>query len=320
MIYNVFKLLKFLIKKFFYDWRIFWFFVAYYNFRWYYTIVDFLPKKIWASIAKKKFDLNINFLLEKYKIFINEYNYKNIKKIWNSKKIWVLWWQWIDKAPDIVKICINSIKAHSYWYEIILLNKYNLKNYIKLPEFIFKKVENWKITLTHLSDIIRMALLNEYWWIWVDSTMFFNDDVFKNFDWKKLNSNYFYTEKWKNYKWTGFFIWWESNFVFNFCYDFFIKYHQDFDYLIDYFLIDYVIYIAYISFDECKNLIDWIDIHNKWIYDLSKCFNKKFECNEYKKLMETPFFKLSWKEKYKKNVKWDLTNYGKFLNDYRKYL
>ncbi|MBQ2600045.1 hypothetical protein II582_01420 [bacterium] len=43
-----------------------------------------------------------------------------------------------------------------------MLTQDNYKDYVKLPEFILKKVKEKKITITHLSDIIRMALLKEY--------------------------------------------------------------------------------------------------------------------------------------------------------------
>lgn len=41
-----------------------------------------------------------------------------------------------------------------------------------------------------MADIIRMGLLKQYGGIWVDATMFFTKDVFKEFDHKNLNSNY----------------------------------------------------------------------------------------------------------------------------------
>ncbi|MBQ7073583.1 hypothetical protein IJM86_00620 [bacterium] len=45
---------------------------------------------------------------------------------------------------------------------MILLTRDNYENYIKLPEFILQKVKKKEISITHLSDIIRMALLKEY--------------------------------------------------------------------------------------------------------------------------------------------------------------
>ena len=75
-------------------------------------------------------------------------------------------------------------------YEFIIIDQNNFSKYLELPEWILKKVEKKEITLTHLADIIRMGLLKQYGGIWVDATMFFTKDVFKEFDHKNLNSNY----------------------------------------------------------------------------------------------------------------------------------
>ncbi|MBQ9553448.1 hypothetical protein IJU97_00315 [bacterium] len=71
-----------------------------------------------------------------------------------------------------------------------MLDKDNYEKYVTLPAFIIKKVYEHKISITHLSDIIRMALLKQYGGIWVDATMFINSNVFFNFEGKSVNSNY----------------------------------------------------------------------------------------------------------------------------------
>lgn len=40
-----------------------------------------------------------------------------------------------------------------------------------LPNFILKKFENGYISITHLSDIIRVLLLYNYGGLWIDSTV-----------------------------------------------------------------------------------------------------------------------------------------------------
>ena len=316
-LYEIFRLIISMIKKFFYDVPHFWFRIAHYNFRWEFANSYLFPVKLNKRIKNKRLELNINFLKKKYWKFISDYKKKDIE-IWrNDKKIRVLWWQWIEKAPDLVKICVNSIKQHNCGYEIVFLDESNYGKYIKLPEYILEKVKKWYITITHLSDIVRMALLKEYGWIWIDATMFVNSDIFKKFNDINLNTNNpdrFVAETWNFEKWCGFFIWWRTNRLFNFCYDFFMEYHKDYNQLINYFLIDYAIYIAYQSFDDVKKDIDNVNIKNSNLYDLTKKFNEAYNENKWSKLMENDFFKLTFKLKFNEyDDNWKLTNYGKFL-------
>ena len=306
-----------MIKKFFYDIPHFWIRIAHCNFWWEFANSNLLPFGLNKKIKLKRHKLIFDFLDKKYWEFIN--NYKNKKIEWgkNTKKIWVLRRQWKWNAPDLVKICINSIEKHNCWHEVILLTQDNYKDYVKLPEFILKKVKEKKITITHLSDIIRMALLKEYWWIWIDATMFICGDVFKEFDNINLNTNYptnFAQEHGWFEKWCGFFIWWKSNRLFSFVYDFFMQYHKDYSDLINYFLIDYAIWLAYNHFEDCKEDIDNATLRNNEIFTLQSVFNEKYEKEKYDNLMKSWFFKLSYKIEFNKYDKdGNLTNYGYFL-------
>lgn len=299
------NILQSMIKKVVYDTCKFWFKIAHYNFWWEFANSNLLPFWLNEKVKDKRWQLNTNYLLKRFKYFIDDYKDKNIP-IWrNDKKIWVLRWQWIDNAPDLVKICVRSIKKYNCWYEVIFLDKDNYEKYVQLPKFILKKVKEKKITITHLSDIIRMYLLKEHWWIWVDSTMYINSNVFKKFDDINFNSNE---------KWCAFFLWWKSNRLFHFCYDFFIEYHKHFDQLINYFLIDYAIYICYTKFKDCNNDIENGNIHNDEVFLLTKKFNERYNSKERDNLMKIPFFKLTWKLKFREYDKeGNLTNYGKFL-------
>ena len=297
--WKLFKLLFSMMKKFFYDIPHFWLKIAHYNFWWEFANSNLLPWNLSQSIKEKNKHLNVEFLMRKYADFIKKYEYKDIRFWTNCKKIWVLWWQWLEQAPDLVKICVNSIKEHSCWYEVVSLNKDNYQEYIKIPEFILKKVEEKKITITHLSDIIRMALLKEYGWIRCDATIFINGDVFKEFDDRDL------------VLFASYFQWWRSNAFFNFCYDFFMLYHKDYSQLINYYLIDYVMCI----YDMYYRIKGW-SIQNKEVYTLTKRFNDVYNKQSWDDFMKSSFFKLTWKLKFKTKNKWEKTNYGYFLEQY----
>ena len=69
--------------------------------------------------------------------------YKNIcekkYRIQMDSKIWVFWWQGIDNAPELVKLCIESIKKNLDNHELIIIDKNNLEKYINLPDYIYQK-------------------------------------------------------------------------------------------------------------------------------------------------------------------------------------
>ena len=87
------------------------------------------------------------------------------------KIIWSFWFE-ID-YPKSIEICIKSWKFHHPNYQIKLLNKTNILEY--LPDFNFSEFEN--LNHANLSDIIRLKLLYHYGGIWLDSSVFLNDKL-----------------------------------------------------------------------------------------------------------------------------------------------
>lgn len=90
------------------------------------------------------------------------------------KKIWICWFQGLDDAPDLVKKCVMSAKHQFEGYEVVILTEKNLKDYVTFPAIIEERVARKEITLTHLSDLLRLELLIKYGGIWIDSTVWFS--------------------------------------------------------------------------------------------------------------------------------------------------
>lgn len=251
-----------------------------------------------------------DYLKNKYQYLIGDYNEKKRTYPKQKKKyIWVFWYQGEEKAPVVVKKCIQNIKDHALDYEVVVLNEKNIKNYIEVPEVILEKVEKGIITLTHFSDILRMGLLSKYGGIWVDATCFITSDVFKKFDNIEFNSN-----KKREAKWSAFFIGGKPNKVFSFCYQLLIDYNTEEDGLIEYFLIDHVMRLCYKEIEGCKKIIDGATIRNDHLSDFVKKFDTIYEPKAYKKLLEySELHKLTYKKKFKEYKKKQLTNYGYFI-------
>ncbi len=54
-------------------------------------------------------------------------------------KIWVCWLQGMEQAPDIVKICYESICRQFSNREVVLITNENYADYITLPHYIVEK-------------------------------------------------------------------------------------------------------------------------------------------------------------------------------------
>lgn len=94
-----------------------------------------------------------------------------------DSKCWIMWWQGENKAPEIVKKCITSIKKNSTNFEVILLSKENIRDYVELPDRIWNLFNKNKISFAHFSDIVRTYLLYFYGGLWIDATCLMTDNV-----------------------------------------------------------------------------------------------------------------------------------------------
>ena len=220
------------------------------------------------------------------------------------KKVWTLWWQGEEAAPDIVKVCIESQKKafSAVGAELVVLTSDNWRNYISLPEHIIKKVENGTITLTHFSDIIRAELLKTHGGIWIDATVYCTKPVEESFF-----ANLMFTVKCHESsdsltlrRWTGFLFGDRKNSeLFSFMNEAFNYYWADKNELVAYLLIDYVIAIAYDNLSGVKNDIDHIQVSNKKLWALLRKMNREFDRDEWNSIIsETTFLKLSYKDEF----------------------
>ncbi|BBL28357.1 hypothetical protein LDE03_15460 [Lactobacillus delbrueckii subsp. delbrueckii] len=103
------------------------------------------------------------------------YTFKTFEE---KKVIWIFWDSGIENAPNIVKQCYNSIqKFKPKDYEVILLNRENMFDYVTFPDYIIKKVNNGTIPIANFSDILRLFLLVQYGGIWMDATVYLSSNI-----------------------------------------------------------------------------------------------------------------------------------------------
>ena len=159
----------------------------------------------------------------------------------------------------IVKKFIASIRRHCQGYEVIVLDQENYHNWVSLPNYIIEKFEYGIISVQCLSDIFRLALINNKGGVWIDATIFLCKDLPKDFV-----TNPFYTCHTINgAKWTGFLMGGQkNNIVIQSVYELMLQYWKKENRLIDYFLLDYLIEVVYRNIPEARILINTIPDNN----------------------------------------------------------
>ena len=135
-------------------------------------------KKI-SNIAHKRKD---KWILEYLKRQLHEVivKYKNDAEIGvyeDSTPIWVCWWTGEETAPDLVKQCIHSIKKRAGKHPVIFIDQNSYLSYVSIPKYMLEKVEKGDMGMAHLSDYLRVSLLEKYGGLWLDSTIFCSDTI-----------------------------------------------------------------------------------------------------------------------------------------------
>ena len=218
-----------------------------------------------------------------------------------TKNIFVCWFQGEKNAPEIVQNCIKSIRKNSPEdSNVVVLDEDNMLDYAKIPSVVVEKYKAGLITKTNFSDILRFALLSQKGGAWMDSTIFcrdaMNPELFEYQLYSIKNSNY---DKFNiaRRKWTAYFWFAKQNSYFTRrVFQFFCNYWEKYDTLIDYFLVDHIIYFLYKNDPSSKELLDSIPANNPNVSFLQDELSNTFESDKWNDLKEnTHFFKLNWK-------------------------
>jgi hypothetical protein len=85
--------------------------------------------------------------------------------------IWQYWAQGEDAAPDLVRACLRSVRRYAGRRDVVFLDEASRSQYATIPDYIVKKRDTNKMTLTHFSNILRLELLSRYGGTWMDATV-----------------------------------------------------------------------------------------------------------------------------------------------------
>ena len=272
---------------------------------------------IFHKLHHYKYELVVKYLYTQNKELINKYKQKNSldlnkksKLIQDTKYIWICWWQGYDDAPELVKACINKIRKNNDQKKVVVIDKYNYKDYIEISPVIIKKVRNKVFSITFFSDILRMNLLAKYGGIWIDATVFLNGDILSNIDkYEVFTVKHGLYSSWhvSQGKWTGFFLGvGQDNLGIELIKDIITTYAICENSLMGYLLVDAIITVAYESIDSFRRQIDKIPINNEKVFDMEN------ELNTTGRNFKVPssINKLSYKHKYLKKINGSDTVYN----------
>lgn len=248
-------------------------------------------------------------IIEKYRSMPDKENNKLLK---DKVPIWVCWFQGEENMPELCKICYERLKKvlpPSAELHLITLDNYS--KYVEFPNYIIEKVNNGSISYTHFSDILRWALLDKWGGFWIDSTVYCTQDISEKF----LLESEFWSVKLDQVhdincigqvisgcQWSGFILKDRSvSLLVKFVLDATLLYWEKHDVIIDYFIENLLLKVAYENIPHIKETIDRIPKSNNKIYDLHLIMDDEYEENKYRDTtQDTTFFKLTWKQKYKK--------------------
>lgn len=245
----------------------------------------------------------INFCLKNdFNRIDNVFNFAYNMHIQNTAEIpykfWIMWWQGLqdENTPLIIERNIKRLQKLFGEKNVIIITKYNFKEYTHISDNIIKKLEDGKISFTNWSDIVRFNLLRENGGYWIDSTVVISEHFLK-FLHENRNNNFFtLCDIQKDYhnisysQWTGWLMGGKAHFgLFEYASYFYEMYFNYHDYIIDYFLIDDIIAHYYLIDNNFKNMCDATKKDWQTYYWIRNC-DKKYDMNM--------FFKFNTKIEY----------------------
>lgn len=264
-----------------------------------------------SSIAHAKKDKWIlNYLERKLDNLIQKYrNTDDIGVFEENAPVWICWWTGEETAPDLVKQCIKSIRKHAGSHPVHVIDKNSYSVYIDIPDYMMRKVENGQMGIAHLSDYVRVSLLEKYGGLWLDSTIFCTTSLPESyfdlpfFTCKSNPSSCGYLSQ---MRWTTFVLGgWRGNVFYGFIKEAFEEYWSKEQVAIDYLFFDYLIELARCEIPAISVCMENVQINNLHRDDLQAAMNQALPATAFWYVIQedTTIYKLSWREEYSAKTK-----------------
>lgn len=286
-----------------------------------YFIPAFQRNPIYRIVeAKHRFVLS--YLNDNFSYLLDKYRDKPIEiKAPEHRHIWVMWWQGEQAAPELVKMCIDSIRRNANGAEVVVITKDNFRDYADIPEYIIQKHEKGYVSFAQLSDIMRVFLISKHGGLWLDSTIYVSqpipEDIFSK-PFYSLHTSYKKTPFVQNDRIHCFVLGGTpGSKPFMFERELLSDYWKSRNVIIDYYLLDYSIMFQYFNLEDIKSLIDNLEPTSEGLYELVSLLDKPYDEVRLESVLSANLFsKLIWNEDWKKTSQGQQTNYSVLLSKY----
>lgn len=231
-------------------------------------------------------------------------------------RVWTMWYQGLENAPELVKNCIRLMEK-AVGPDLVVLDKDNISAYFKPAEHIQKLFDNGNLGIQNYSDYVRNGILAEYGGTWMDATIFLTDsDYISSYCNKAFHTVCHAPKKYEGMehgRWSTFFIAGAPSCpVFQFVRDYYEFYYLKFSESVDYFMTDFLYLVAYRNIPEVKRLIETCHVENKYsVFSLVGLLDNPFDEYIWNDRVDNNYvYKLVWKRQFKKGN----TMYSAFLH------
>ena len=238
--------------------------------------------------------------------------------------VWVMWWQGEENMPDIIRINYINLKKQLNGNHLILITSENYDDYIQLPDYVLEKLKNGIISLTHLSDLIRVMLLSKFGGLWLDSTVYVVKPLPNkiNFEYWTIKWELTYFQYFRFPIWVAFWqlssiksktisqfmgIWYANslNPIFTCLAEFWLEYWKNENNKPYYWTTEVFLNVCmYDSMSEIKKMIDKVPNSNNYCFDLAPMLNNTSSYKVLEKYFSTTeYFYFTWKSNYLSHIK-----------------
>lgn len=224
--------------------------------------------------------------------------------------IWLCWWQGEEDMPDMIKMCFESIKRNIDMsvMEIHLITLENCMEYVTFTDTIINKFNEGKISYTHMSDALRAELLYRYGGVWIDTT-YYMTKPFEGIEQCIANGSLYtivYDEApWKadcvEGRWSAN-IWGVSkeHILFKVLMEALWYYWELNDEIMDYFVMDYIIAIAYEHFSDIREGLADNILSSTKVLTGKELLGKTYNVDRYNEFInDCAFYKLNRRDDYR---------------------
>ena len=235
--------------------------------------------------------------------------------------VWCCWWQGEAQMPELVRLCHTRLKQvlPADKARLQLITKDNYRDFADIPEHIIEKFEAGRITMATMSDVLRFALLEKHGGYWLDATLFFTGEIPEeyfsgNFYCQRMVQNTRYSPREAcRCNWCGFSMAGpKGSPIFRFMGRAFDYWYRHNDGIIDYVLIDYMLWTGFQYVPAIREIIDAVPDNNEDIFEMYQVLNAPYSPDLYARLTRrNVMHKLTYKmDLQTRTAEGQLTLYG----------